>query len=192
MNAMEAIAQRRSIRKFKDKAIPKGTLEQILKAATQAPSGKNRQPWRFHVVQGDQRAEMVRIMREGIAKLEAEGVNSGSSKWSANIMEQAPVTVFVFNPYVDFDQELKLIGDVLTNIVDVQSAGAAIQNMLLAALELGVGSLWICDVFYAYKELCTWLGQTHQMIAAVALGYPDESPGARPRKTVDEVTVWRS
>jgi nitroreductase len=134
---------------------------------------------------------MVRIMREGIAKVEAEGVNSGSSKWSANIMEQAPVTVFVFNPYVEFDQELKLVGDVLMNIVDVQSAGAAIQNMLLAALELGVGSLWICDVFYAYEELCTWLGQTHQMIAAVALGYADESPGARPRKTVDEVTAWR-
>jgi nitroreductase len=191
MNAMEAIAQRRSIRKFRDKPIPKETLEQILKAATQAPSGKNRQPWRFHVVQGDQRAEMVRIMREGIAKVEAEGVNSGSSKWSANIMEQAPVTVFVFNPYVEFDQELKLVGDVLMNIVDVQSAGAAIQNMLLAALELGVGSLWICDVFYAYEELCTWLGQTHQMIAAVALGYADESPGARPRKTVDEVTAWR-
>jgi len=37
----------------------------------------------------------------------------------------------------------------LGNRVDVQSIGAAIQNMLLAALELGVGSLWICDVFYA-------------------------------------------
>ena len=190
MNTLETIAQRRSIRKFEDKPIPKKALEQILAAGTQAPSGKNRQPWRFYVVQGEKRAEMVRLMREGIAKLEKEGVNSGSSKGSANIMEQAPVTVFVFNPYAELDQAPQDIGDALMNVVDVQSAGAAIQNMLLAALELGIGSLWICDVFYAIEELSGWLGENHQMIAAVALGYADESPGARPRKTVDEVTAW--
>ena len=61
---------------------------------------------------------------------------------------------------------------------------------MLAAYELGVGSLWICDVFYAYDELTAWLGETHQMIAAVSLGYPDESPGPRPRKPVSEVTTW--
>jgi nitroreductase len=190
MKTLQAIADRRSIRKFEDKPIPKETLEQILQAGTQAPSGKNRQPWRFYVVQGDKRAEMVRLMREGIAKLEAQGVNSGSSKWSANIMEQAPVTVFVYNPYVEFGQEFGDIGDFLMNTVDVQSAGAAIQNMLLAAISLGLGSLWICDVFYAIEELSGWLGETHQMIAAVALGYPAESPGARPRKPLEEVIEW--
>ena len=76
------------------------------------------------------------------------------------------------------------------NVVDVQSIGAAIQNLLLAAQDLGLGTLWICDVFYAYDELCAWLGETHQMIAAVALGYPDEQPNPRPRKSVDEVTTW--
>jgi nitroreductase len=190
MNTLQAIAQRRSIRKFEDKPIPKETLEQVLKAATEAPSGKNRQPWHFYVVQGDKRAEMVRLMREGIAKLEAQGVNSGSSKWSANIMEQAPVTVFVFNPYAEVGQALQNIGDWLMNTVDVQSAGAAIQNMLLAALDLGLGSLWICDVFYAIEELSGWLGETHQLIAAVALGYPAESPDPRPRKPLGEVVEW--
>lgn len=190
MKTQQAIAQRRSIRKFEDKPIPKETLEQILKAGIQAPSGKNRQPWRFYVVQGDKRAEMVRLMREGIAKFEAQGANSGSSKWSANIMEQAPVTVFVYNPYVELSQEFEDIGDFLMNTVDVQSAGAAIQNMLLAAISLGLGSLWICDVFYAIDELGGWLGETHQLIAAVALGYPAESPDARPRKPLEEVVEW--
>ena len=78
----------------------------------------------------------------------------------------------------------------LGSLVAVQAIGAAIQNMLLAAQELGVGSLWICDVFYAYEELCAWLGETRQMIAAVSFGYPDESPGPRPRKPVGEVTTW--
>jgi nitroreductase len=62
--------------------------------------------------------------------------------------------------------------------------------MLLAALDLGLGSLWICDVLYAYDGLCDWLGQEHQMIAAVSFGYPDEQPGPRPRKPVGEVTTW--
>ena len=190
MDTLQAIAQRRSIRRFEDKPIPKETLEQILAAAIQAPSGKNRQPWRFYVVQGSKRAEMVRLMREGIAALAAQGVNSGSAKWSVNIMEQAPVTVFVFNPYTEAGQAFQDIGEELMNTVDVQSAGAAIQNMLLAALELGVGSLWICDVFSAYMELSEWLGETHQMIAAVSLGYPAESPNARPRKGLDEVVTW--
>jgi nitroreductase len=191
MNTLDTIAARRSIRAFQDKPVPEEVVRQILTAGTQAPSGKNRQPWRFIVVQGEARAEMVRVMRQGIANLQEQGIDTGSAKWSAGIMEQAPVTVFCFNPYTEYDQPLDDIGAQLMNVVDVQSVGAAIQNMLLAATELGLGSLWICDVFSAYVELCQWLGETHQMIAAVSLGYPDQAPDARPRKGVDEVTEWR-
>ena len=190
MNTLDAIAQRRSIRAFKDDPIPEETLRQILTAATQAPSGKNRQPWHFCVVREDKRAEMMRIMREAIARTAEQGGDTGSSKWTANVMEQAPVTVFVFNPYAEHGAGQATPNSAVWDIVDGQSIGAAIQNMLLAAQELGVGSLWICDVFYAYKELCAWLGQTTQMIAAVSLGIPDEAPGPRPRKSVDEVTEW--
>lgn len=190
METLEAIAQRRSIRKFEDTPIPDEMIVKILTAAVQAPSGKNRQPWRFTVVKQDKRSEMIRIMREAIEAHQAEGRDPGSSEWTTRIMEQAPVTIFVFNPY---EEIVKLEGtpaDVVMNVVDVQSVGAAIQNMHLAAQDLGIGALWICDVFYAYEELCTWLGETHQMIAAVALGYADEQPKARPRKSVDEVTTW--
>ena len=190
MNTLEAIEQRRSIRRFKDTPVPDEIIETILRAATLAPSGKNRQPWRFVVVRGDRRAEMVRLMREAIARIKEQGDNTGSSEWTANVMEQAPVTVFVFNPYAETKGGIRTLEDALWSIVDVQSTGAAIQNMLLAAQDLGVGTLWICDVFYAYDELCAWLGQEHQMIAAVSLGYPDERPAARPRKPVSEVTRW--
>jgi nitroreductase len=190
MNTLEAIAARRSIRTFRDQPIPDDILQQVLHAATLAPSGKNRQPWRFYVVQGEAREEMIRVMREAIARFEERGEGTGSAKWTVEVMEQAPVTVFVYNPFTEHKRPLERVEDVMFNIVDVQSAGAAIQNMLLAALELGLGSLWICDVFYAYDELCEWLGETHQMIAAVSLGYADESPGPRSRQPVDEVTRW--
>ena len=115
----------------------------------------------------------------------------GSSENTARIMDRAPVTVFVFNAAtLAAEHNLEDAEPFLINLVDVQSVGAAIQTMLLAAFELGVGSLWICDVFYAYEELTNWLGETHQMIAAVSLGYPDESPGPRPRKALGEVMTW--
>ncbi len=98
MNTLDAIAARRSIRKFQDTPIPDEMLRAILHAAIQAPSGKNRQPWRFVVVEGDRRSEMLRIMRQGIDNAKAQGDDPGSSEGSARVMEGAPVTVFVFNP----------------------------------------------------------------------------------------------
>jgi nitroreductase len=193
MNTLEAIAARRSIRRFKPDPIPEETLTQILTAGSLAPSGKNRQPWRFVVVKEDQRPEMLRILQEGINRTVAKGEDPGSSEWTAHVMEQAPVTVFVFNPDGIYPWLAHSIDQNFTEVVDTQSIGAAIQNMLLAALDLGIGSLWICDVFYAYEELANWLGEgasehaRGQMIAAISFGYPDEAPPARKRKSLDEL-----
>jgi len=187
MNTLEAIAARRSIRKFQDTPIEAEKLQAILLAGIQAPSGKNKQPWRFIIVKEDKRAEMVDVMRQGIAKIKAQGENTGSSEWSAQVMEQAPVTVFVFNPEGLSPWHEHSVDQMIWDVVDIQSIGAAIQNMLLAAQDLDLGSLWICDVFYAYEELCQWLGEKGEMIAAVSFGYPAESPAARPRKPSNEV-----
>ena len=64
--------------------------------------------------------------------------------------------------------------------------------MLLAATELGYGTLWIANTFYAYQELETFLGINGQLISAVALGVPDETPAPRPRKKFEEVVEFRS
>ena len=73
--------------------------------------------------------------------------------------------------------------------MDVQSIGAPIQTMLLAATDMGLGTLWICDVFYAHRTVRV-ARRAHQLVAAVSVGYPDEEPKARPRMTVDQVTRW--
>lgn len=190
MNTLEAIGTRRSIRKFTDEPLPDEIVRQILTAGTLAPSGKNRQPWRFHVVTGEKREEMIRVMREGIENMKASGQDIGSAEGSARVMAQAPVTVFVFNPQGLHPWLARSIDQMFEDLVNIQSIGAAIQNMLLAAQDLGVGSLWICDVFYAYDELRRWLGEEGEMIAAVSLGYPDESPQARPRRSLDKVAKW--
>jgi nitroreductase len=190
VNTLEAIAARRSIRKFKDIPVSDEALQTILTAATQAPSSKNRQPWRFVVVKGDKCAEMVRVMREGMAQAKARGEDPGSAEWTAKVMEQAPVTVFIFNPHGLHPWLTRSIEQMFLDVVNLQSIGAAIQNMALAAQDMGIGSLWICDVFEAYEELRAWLGEKGQMVAAMSFGYADEAPGARPRKPVSEVTRW--
>jgi nitroreductase len=190
VDILEAIADRRSIRRFKHEPLPDEAVQTILKAATQAPSGKNRQPWRFTVVLGDKRTEMIQVMRRGMANMKARGQDLGSCEGTLRAMEEAPVTIFVFNPDGMAPWLAHSIDQMFTSVVDVQSVGAAIQNMALAAQALGIGSLWICDVFSAYEELREWLGEEGQMIAAMSFGYAGESPAQRPRKALSEVTRW--
>jgi nitroreductase len=130
---------------------------------------------------------MVRIMREGSARAKAREEDIGSCEGSAKVMEGAPVTVFIFIPDGLRPWRKHTVEQMFRDVLDIQSIGAAIQNMLLAAADLGLGSLWICDVFIAYEELCKWLGEKGEMIAAVSIGYADESPAARPRKPMSEV-----
>jgi nitroreductase len=184
LETLDAIAARRSIRRFRPDPVQRDLIERLLEATCQAPSGKNRQPWRFVVVQGEKRAAMVDVMRVGIEKARHAGVPLGSSEATAAVMEQAPVTIFVFNGESVNYEETDWGG------VDVQSIGGAVQTMLLAAMELGLGTLWICDVFYAYDELREWLGREDQMVCAVSIGYADEAPGPRPRRPSAELTDW--
>jgi nitroreductase len=190
MNVTDAIAERKSIRKFEDRPLSQEAIDKILLSATLAPSGKNKQPWKFYVVRGEKREEMVQTMQKGMDRLKEVGIKSGSAKYTIRWMAQAPVTIFVFNPTGPSPFEAKDLSDPFTDIVDVQSVGAAIQNMLLTATELGLGSLWICDVYAAYDEFCDWLKAEGQLVAAVSIGYPAQTPQARPRKSIDEVTVY--
>jgi F420 biosynthesis protein FbiB-like protein len=203
METLEAIVTRRSIRKFTDRPVAEETVNAVLAAAILAPSGKNRQPWRFVVVAGDEkRAQMIRVMRKGIADTKARGMETGTAIMTARVMERAPVTIFVFNPEGvhawtshSLAQTPSLyfratLAQTFREAVDIQSIGAAIQNMLLAARAMGLGTLWMCDVWSAYQQLEEWLGESGELIAAVALGYPDEEPAARPRRPLSEVVRW--
>lgn len=189
MDVMQAISDRRSIRKFEDRPVSRELVEAVLDAAIKAPSGKNSQPWRFVVVRGEQKSRLVDIMERRVALVKASGFNTGSAENSARIMRQAPVLILVFDPYWTPDEVPDRVGR-LMDIVAIQSIGAAIQNMLLAATGFDLGTLWICDVLFAQQEIAEFAGFKGGLVAAVSIGYPAESPAARSRKPRQEVTAW--
>ena len=191
MDVLKAIEDRRSIRKFKPDSLPHESIEAILDAGRLAPSGKNNQPWRFIVVEHEQREAMSACLQAGLEKAKANGVPTGSAEYTFKIMREAPAVVFVFDEQDSISINEKTLSEQIFGIVNVQSVGAAIQNMLLRAQEMEIGSLWICDTFYAYEELCAWLGRGDLLVAAVALGYPDEAPSTRPRLALNDLVQWR-
>ena len=196
---ISAIYDRRSTRKFLDTPISKKDMTDIIPCGIKAPSSKNRQPWKYIVVQGNAKEEMLKIFGQGIAREENVSAllpqskqHIAAAKHTVDIMSEAPSIVFVVNSLGKDIMEELTPEEHIYEICNIQSISASIQNMLLAAEEKGIGSLWICDIYFAYSELCEWLGGGGQLLAAVAFGYPNEFPKERPRKNLEDVVEWRS
>lgn len=192
---LDAIAARRSIRKFKTTPVAHEIIEEILRAGSLAPSSKNRQPWKFIVTTGQAKEEVLAVMERGLEReaqqplLPESAVYIGGAHNTLNIMRQAPAVIFVVNTRgLDLLTPQNAENRVF-EICNAQSIGAAVENMSLAAVEAGLGSLWICDTYFAQQELCTWLGG--ELAAAFALSYADEEPAPRPRKSWSETVEWR-
>lgn len=194
----DPIFTRRSIRKFTKRDVPIELINEMINAARMAPSAKNRQPWRFIVFGGEHKAELERCMERGLLREEMStpilpGSHFGipDAKNTLRIMREAPILIVVINsngtsPLVAIDCD-----DRVTEICDTLSIGAAVQNMLLTAENLGLGTLWIANTCFAYPELTEFLKTCGQLVGAVAVGYADEAPAQRPRKGIEEIAEYR-
>jgi nitroreductase len=184
MDLKEALRGRRSIRRYLEKAVPESLVKQVIEAATLAPSAKNGQQWRFTVLTGNAKKKLTarfRIELQRLCKRIGED-NMGSTFATCNIMEEAPVVIMVWN------------AGAMGWETEKHSVAAAIQNMLLKAFSLGLGTLWIGDIFATVEALEQHLGKPWKLIAAVALGWPADTPlgpwDGQPRKSVDEVAEF--
>ncbi len=151
------------------------------------------------MVQGNAKKEMLRVFRQGIEREENDNAllpqskqHISAAKHTVDIMAEAPVTVFVVNTLGKNILEDLTPEEHIFEICNIQSISASIENMLLTATGKGIGSLWICDIYFAYSELCEWLNSDGQLIAAIAFGYPNESPKERPRKKIEDVVEWKT
>ncbi|MBD5394034.1 MAG: nitroreductase family protein [Lachnospiraceae bacterium] len=195
---ISAIYDRRSTRKFLTEPITREDITDIIQSGMKAPSSKNRQPWKYIVIQGNAKEEMLKVFRRGIDREENESAllpqskqHIAAAKYTIDIMAEAPVIVFVINTLGKSFMEEMTPEEHIYEICNIQSISASIQNMLLTATEKRIGSLWICDIYFAYAELCKWLNSDGQLIAAIAFGYPNEFPRERPRKKIEDILEWR-
>ncbi|NIO02185.1 MAG: nitroreductase [Candidatus Latescibacteria bacterium] len=191
---LKTIEERRSIRRFKEADVPNQVIQQLLEAATWAPSSNNDQPWKFVVVKNNETKQQVlrAVERRLSGYFESRGVALDRMKnyWS-NIFS-APVHIFAFcdTSGVDIEDEWRDI----EMLWCMQSVTIACQNILLAAKALDLGSLWIGLTLAAEDDIKRILDvpEGMELATTIAVGYPDESPVPRPRKPVEEVTFFES
>ena len=190
---MGMIENRRSIRKFKKEKLEREKIEAVLLAGLQAPSPKNRQPWRFVIISDDKKKqELVASMRNYIhmqIKEKADREDIHASLETIDVIEQAPVLILVCYEYGMIKQHDDGVNWPIDakdlEAVELQAIGAAVENMLLKAEELGLGSLWCADILYAYEIVSSY--SPRPVVSAVCLGYKNEMPAAREKKKISEM-----
>jgi nitroreductase len=164
-------ANRRSIRSYTSKKVSPSDITKILTAASWAPSGNNLQPWRFSVVMNDEQL---------LKKLSSLTVYHS---W----VQTAPCLIAVFLDKKVIDPNIQGI-----YLKHVQAVGAAIQNMLLAAHELGLGSCWIGEILKNEDQVKELVGAADdlELMAVISVGYPNKTSTSRRRDILENIVSW--
>jgi len=163
--------QRYSCRKFLDTPIPPDFLESILEAARWAPSGGNTQPWRFHLVRN-----------KGVQKALA------LAAFGQEFVLEAPAVIVVGALP---EKSAKRYGERGRSLYCLQDTAAAVQNILLEATRLGLGSCWVGAFQESAAAQALNLDSGERPVAIIPLGYPGEPmPQERSRLPLD-ATVRR-
>ena len=174
MDVYKAAISRRSIRRFKDKPVPYDALEKCVNAARLAPSGMNRQPCEYMIVDDEQ---LLPKVFDSITRW------AGQPKPKGTLFEHTPKAYILI--LINSALEGELVGNQRLTIYDV---GLAAENIILVALEQGLGS---CPMLaFERDELRQVLNipESHDIGLLVSMGYPDESPVAE--ESTGSVERW--
>lgn len=171
-------------------------MERILGAGLQAPSGKNRQNWRFFVVQGTKRDEYLALSQKSwlgikdILKLKLKPSLYDFTERFFFTLGEAPIVVFCYSHNSPDERYLTSLGSVYM----------AVENINLACLVEGLGCCTMgapleiraeVDDFLGIKRLPEGQSGELELLCAVVMGYPDHSPPKAPRQTEGRIT-WIS
>ena len=203
-NVWDAIFTQRAIRYWQDKPVPRDLLERVIAAAAKAPSGSNLQPWMFVVVDDERkRKEIGAALRaifdaaEPLQNLIAEGEKSADKSQRLMLkgarafftqLENAPAMVIpclyqLASPVQD-----------PTTLLAGSSIYLAVQNLMLAARALGLGTVMTTAhtmIDPALRSVLEIPADAHP-VALIPIGYPDANFGPTTRKPVDEILRWNT
>lgn len=169
MDVLEAIRTRRSIRKYRDKPVEWDKVANILDAGRLAPSAGNLQNWRF-----------VTVLEEASRKKIADA--SLQQTW----MESAPVFIAVLSEPEKARRYYGIRGE---RLYSIQNCAAAVENMLLAAHDLGLGACWVSAFDDERVGRVLNLPEHVKVYAIITLGYAAEKPEQPPKYRIEHV-VW--
>lgn len=161
MEFMDVIRKRRSIRRFKPDPVPEAEIRYILEAARLAPSWANTQCWHFVVIT-DQAVK--------------DNVGAAGNRWIA----KAPVIIVACAE----PTQPGIKGDQYYYMLDI---GIAMEHLVLAAAERGLGTCWIGWFNEAKVREALGVPGNMRIVASTPLGYPAEDPPPRDRKKLEEI-----
>lgn len=193
MDVQACINSRISSRSYRSDPLPGEIIRDILDAARCAPSPKNRQPWRFAVLTEDEKAVLVQKCQNGLQNRAPRAKylmdhERASEIHTFNIIDKAPVLILVFNAFPS--KQALNNNNPHFDFLNQQAIGAAIQNMLLRATELGIGSLWVGDILSEAQFITERYFSTGELVAGIVLGIPDGLGHPVSRHPLSELIVF--
>jgi nitroreductase len=190
----QLLQKRRSIRKFKSQSIPREVLERILvQGALEAPSGKNRQNWRFFVISGKKRDEYLKYSQKswlGIKDILQAKLKPSLYDFTERFfytLGEAPVVIFAYSFNSPEEKYHTSIGSVYM----------AVENLNLAAVVEGLGCCTMgapleikqeIDQFLGVDQLPEYKSGELELLCAVVMGYPDHEPPKAARQLEGRIT----
>ena len=179
MEFKAVVKSRRSCRAFEPDPVTEDQLAAIMEAGQWAPSPMNALPWEYIIVTDAEVKAQIRKVSEAARQAVLDGGGPGfAAKYDMGFLEQAPVLVAVV-----FDPSKKGLGDFF-NQKDgaLQAASACVQNMMLAAAEYGLGTLWFTWFDPQKMKAALNVPQNLEIAALIPIGKPKGEIKAPPRK----------
>ncbi|HLI08214.1 MAG TPA: nitroreductase family protein [Ktedonobacteraceae bacterium] len=191
------LRSRRSVRQFQNRPVERALIEQILEAARWAPSPHGRQPWRFVILTRREIKERLADRmgdtwrRELQMDGQSEEIVAIRMRKSRERIINAPVVIIPCLYLEDLDRYPDERRNADEQIMAIQSLGAAVQNMLLMAYDLGLDSGWMCAPLFCPEIVCDALNLDTHLIphALITVGYAVADPKRRERLPLSSLIV---
>jgi coenzyme F420-0:L-glutamate ligase / coenzyme F420-1:gamma-L-glutamate ligase len=190
---------RRTVRFYRAEPVADEAVRALLEAAAAAPSAHNAQPTRYVVIRSPEakRALAERMGRRWRRDLERNGTPEASIKvelrFSMRRFSETPVLILAGYTMAEMDVYPDRARRAAEQTMAVQSAAAAIQNLLLAASANGLGACWCCAPLFCPGVVRRALDLPRDFVpqALVTIGRPAHTPPVPPRKSLDDVVAYR-